>query len=475
MSTIKKIVKNTSALFFAQFITSILGIILSIYIARIVGDINFGKYSFAVAFTSFFAILADLGYHTLLIREVSKDRNQASRYLGNIIVIRIILSIVFFIFIVISINLLGYPEDSKTIVYLIGSSAILTAFAKIFNMIFRSFEKMEYDAFLNTIIMIIKVILSIIVLYLGYGLIEVGFVFLFVSILDVILGFLICNFKFVKPKIIIDFSFWKSSIKIALPICITSIFGIIYIKIDSVMLSIMIGDAVVGWYNASYNLTLGLTPIPDLFMNALLPIMALYSVSKKDTLKILYEKSFKYLFIVGLPIAVGTTILAHKIILLFYGSEYANSIIALQILAWDVILVFLYRCLYYVLISLDKQNSIMAIAGICAMINISLNLILIPSYSYVGAGIATIITEIILLVFFFYVSSKNLYLLPLHKIVIKPIIACVAMGILIYFIYNINFILIVIISVLVYFTILFLLKEITPQEIKMLKSIIKKS
>ena len=475
MSTIKRIAKNTSSLLLAQLIASIFGIVLSVYIARLLGDINFGKYSFAIAFTSFFVIFSDLGYHTLLVREVSKDRNNAAKYLSNVIGIRIILSVIFFIFIIGIINLMGYPNDTKDFVYLFGASAILTAFATVFNMIFRSFEKMEYDALLNTIIMIIKVILSIFVLYLGYGLIEVGFVFLFVSIINVILGFFICHYKFVKPKITIDMSFWKSSIKLALPISLASIFGLIYIKIDTIMLSVMKGDAVVGWYNASYNLTLGLTPIPDLFMNALLPMMALYSISQKEALKNIFEKSFKYLFIFGLPIAVGTTLLADKIVFLIYGNQYMNSIIALQILAWDILLVFLYRCIYYLLISINKQNLVMIVAGSCALINIGLNLLLIPSYSYVGSGIATIITEIILLSFFFYFSSKYIHRIPLHKIVIKPIIACLFMGILIYVLPHLNLFILIVISSLVYFSILYITKAFSQDEIKMIKKIVKRS
>jgi O-antigen/teichoic acid export membrane protein len=475
MSEVKKVAKNTSSLFIAQIISSILGVILSIFIARKIGDINFGKYSFAIAFTSFFVIFSDLGYHTLLVREVARNRDQASRYLSNIIVIRILLSIIFFVFIAILINLMGYPTDTKNIVYLIGGSAILTAFATIFNMVFRAFEKMEYDAFLNTFIMIIKVILSIFVLYLGYGLLEIGYVFLFVSVIDVLLGFVICQFKFVKPKMMVDISFWRTSIKIALPISLASFFGLIYIKIDSVMLSLMKGDAVVGWYNASYNLTLGLTPIPDLFMNALLPMMVFYSTSKKEKLNMIYEKSFKYLFMLGLPIAVGTTLLAEKIIILFYGTEYVNSIIALQILAWDILLVFLYRCIYYALISVNKQNQVMIIAGLSALINIILNLILIPTYSYVGSGIATLATETVLLGCFFYVSSKNIHYIRLHKIIVKPVIACFVMGLIIYFLPRVNFVIVIIISALVYFFILFISKAIDQQEIKMIKHILKRN
>lgn len=475
MNTIQRIAKNTSSLFLAQFISSILGFILSIFIARSLGVALFGKYSFALAFTAFFVIFSDFGYHTLLVREVSKDKSQAYKYLSNIISIRIVLAIIFFILIVILINLMGYPEDTKNVVYLLGFYSILTSFSLIFRMIFRAFEKMEYDGFVGILTNITKFSLGILVLSLGFGLMGLGFAFIFVGVFEVLLSFILCRKKFVNPKMEIDLAFWKDTIKVALPICMAAIFGLIYIRTDTIMLSIMKGDAVVGWYNAAYNLTLGLLPFPDLFMNALLPLMASYSVFQKKSLKRVYEISFKYLFMLGLPLAVGTTLLADKIIFFFYGSQFSNSIIALQILAWDILLLFLYRCMYYLLISIGQQKQIMKIAGICALVNVGLNLALIPLFSYVGAGVATIITELTLLGLFFYISSKNVYRLPLHKIMIRPIIASTLMSILIYIFSDMKFALVVVLSIVFYFIVLYLLGGITQEDTKMLRKVFRKN
>jgi len=68
MNTIQRIAKNTAALFAAQFIVAILSLVLAIVIARSLGDVFFGKYSFALAFTALFALFSDLGYNTLLLK-----------------------------------------------------------------------------------------------------------------------------------------------------------------------------------------------------------------------------------------------------------------------------------------------------------------------------------------------------------------------------------------------------------------------
>ena len=165
MNTIQRIAKNTAALFAAQVVVSILSLVLSIFIARNLGDVVFGKYSFAFAFTALFTVFSDLGYNTLLIREVARDKSQASKYLNNILCIRALMSIVIFAFIVVTINLMGYPADTKNVVYLFGVYTLIVSFSAIFKVTFRAFEKMEYEAGITILSNLIRVSLGLVVLF----------------------------------------------------------------------------------------------------------------------------------------------------------------------------------------------------------------------------------------------------------------------------------------------------------------------
>jgi O-antigen/teichoic acid export membrane protein len=473
MNTVQRIAKNTAALFAAQIIGAIISLVLTIFIARSLGDVIFGKYSFAVAFTAIFAVFSDLGYNTLLIREVARDKTQASKYMNNVLCMRALLSLIIFALIVITINVMGYPADTKNVVYLFGIHTLVVSFSAVFKVTFRAFEKMEYEAYISIFANIIRLALGLVVLFLGYGLIELALVFLFSGVSDILLSLLICKRRFVKPKLEFDLKFWKSTIKIALPLGMLSIFGLIYIRIDTIMLSMMNGDAVVGWYNAAYGLVLAFKPIPQLFSNALFPLRSRYFVSSKDSLKVVYEKTFKYLFILGLPLAVGITLLANRFIILFYGEQFYPSIIALQILAWDVLLIFSYGPLGGLLVSMDRQNEMTIFVGITALVNVILNLILIPPFSYVGAAIATIITETILFGMYVYFVSKHFYALPFRKIVIKPIVAALGMGLFLHFCGSINLILLVSLAATLYFIILYLIGGLSKDDIDLLRQIFK--
>lgn len=473
MNTVQRITKNAAVLYASFIITSLLGLFFSIFIARTLGDIVFGKYSFAIAFTAIFSVFMYLGFNALITREVARDKSRAPKYLGNLAIIRAILCLVGFGAIALIINLMGYPQDVVNVVIIFGIYNMLSAFTELFRATFIAFERMEYVALTSAIRQIVVVGLGLTVLFLGYGLVELATVFIIAGIFDLILSFLICGKRFAKPKLEIDFDFWKRATKIALPISFISIGAIMYIKIDTVMLSVMKGDAVVGWYSAAYNLVLAFKPIPQLLMISLFPLMARFSISSRSSAETICKTSFRYLLILGLPLAMGASLLADRIILLLYGSQFTMSVIALQILAWDILLLFLCECLSYVLVSIDKQNQMAVGIGSCVIINIVLNLILIPPLSYVGAGIATLVTETLLLVSFIYLVSKYLCRLPIHKLMAKPLAACFIMGAFVYLCRGINLPLLIASAAVLYFAILYLMREFSQGDFDLLKAAIR--
>ncbi len=475
MSVVRRIVKNTSALFVAQIVSSAVSLIFGVVIARVLGDTVFGKFAFALAFTEIFSIFSALGYNTLLIREVSRDKNQVNKYVNNIFFFRVLFSLVLYVLIVVTINLMQYPDDTKIAVYLIGIFQLFESLANVFKVTFRAFEKMEYEAVINVSVNLLNLAIMMIILYLGYGLITVSLVYAFIGVVTFLFSLFVCRKKFIAVRWEMDFTFLTKTIGTAISLSMLAIFALIYVKIDTVMLSIMKGDAVVGWYNAAYYLVQGFKPLPQLIMGALFPLMSYSFVSAKDQLKSIFERAFRYLLILGLPLAIGITLLADKIIYLLYGPSFHNSIIALQILSWDVLLVFLYGCISFLLVSIDRQHQMAILAGCTALINVVLNIILIPSYSYIGSAFATIAAESFLLIAYVYLSGHYFHFLPLHRIIIKPLIAAGLMGAFVYIFHNQNIFLVIMVAIAIYFAIMFAIKGFTKDDISLMKSILRRN
>jgi O-antigen/teichoic acid export membrane protein len=239
MNTIQTIAKNSGVLAVAHAITMILSLVLVIFIARSIGDVDFGKLGFAQSFTGILVIFADMGLSTVTIREITRQKELTSKYLSNIFLIKLILSVVTFALIALIINLMHYPADTIMVVYLIGISSILSSLSALSRSIFRAFEKMEFEAFLNISKSIVTTGIGLAVLFSGYGLIAIASVYLVAGIVDLLATLVITAKKFAKPKLEVDFSFWKQIIRLALPFSLTAFIGMIYFQIDIVMLSVM--------------------------------------------------------------------------------------------------------------------------------------------------------------------------------------------------------------------------------------------
>jgi O-antigen/teichoic acid export membrane protein len=477
MNTVQRIVKNTGVLALSQVITSILGFFLLIYIARYLGEVGFGKYSFALSFTTLFTIIANLGLNlglnNYIIRELARNKELTNEYLTNVSVIKLLLSFLTFGFIVLTINLMNYPRDTTYAVYLFGLYMILTSFALTFRSIFQAYERMEYDAAVGVIEYIILFSLVLVVIFSGYGLIELAYVYIFAGIVAVTLSFLIVLIKIAKPKPTIEFSLWKPLVIGSIPFALNALFAVLFFRIDTVMLSVLKDDAAVGIYNAAYNPLLALGVIPSVFIATLYPVMSRYFVSSKDSLETFTGLSSKYMAILGFPVAMGCFVLADRFIALFYAGQFSASIIAFQILAFFIPLRWVSSITGTLLTSINRQSLRTVSVGLSALFNIVLNAIMIPYLSYIGASIATVLSEVFLYFVFIYFINKHYKKLELHKHFVKPLAASLMMGGFMFYLKDANLFLLILLAGLMYFVMLALLRTFTQEDKNIFKQVVK--
>jgi len=477
MNTLQRIAKNVGVKISAKIISKILGFFFIIYVARYLGVEGFGILSFALAFAGIFGVLANFGLGPLAIREVARDKSLARKYLGNIIGIKIILVIIVFGLIALTINILGYPAQTIKVVYLIALFVIFNAFTDIFNSIFQAFEKIEYVSIgmiLNSGLLLLSALLAI---NQGFGIIGFAFLYFFASVIIFGYSFIVSAWKFVKPRIEIDWDFWKSSIKQALPFGLAMFFVTIFYWIDSVMLSLMKGNEVVGWYNVSYRIALFLLFIPQAFTSAIFPVMSRFYLTSQDYLRLSFEKHFKYMAVLGVPIGVGIMLLSRRFILLLFGIEYLNSIVPLQILIWSSVFIFMSQPIANLFNSVDRQVIVTKIVGICVVFNVVLNLILIPKYSLIGASVATVFTEFAVLALCFIWGLKIKYTIStkeLIKIIGSVLIASALMSAFIIYFYDLTLLALVPLAALLYFVVLYIIGGINKEEINLILVLFRK-
>jgi len=473
MSAHRTLAKNTTVLLIANVISYLLGFFTTLYTARYLGVEGFGILSLALAITGIFGVLTDLGLSTLTIREVSRNKSLANKYISNTAILKVFLSILTLGVIALLVNILHYPQTVTSVVYIITLSVVITAFSGIFNSIFQAYEKMEYmslNIMLNAVLMISGVLL---VIFYGLGIVALASVYLFSSLIVFFITFILFSWKFFLPKINIDIKFWKLTLNESLFFGISSILVVIYFYIDSVMLSVMVNNSAVGIYNAAYKLIFVLMFIPNVFLTSIFPVMSQHFETKKDMLKLEYEKSVKYLFAMAMFLFIYVMVFADKIIFIIYGTGYSASIITLQTLIFVLPIIFITYLFGNLLGAINKQRVLLIITCANALLNIVLNLILIPKFSYLGASVATVITEALGFSLMIYYISKTFHKISLINNLFKTIVVSTIVLIIIYYLNtSINWIVVAVIGFFVYALLLYLFGIINRDDIEIVKQMV---
>jgi Membrane protein involved in the export of O-antigen and teichoic acid len=476
MSSLRKIAKNTSVYFIANLFYYLFTFFTTMYTARYLGADNYGILSIALVFYGIFAVISDFGISTLTTREVAKNKSVTSKFVGNTLVLKLILAIIAIGLIFIIVNLSNYSPVTINTIYIVSLSIIVGVFPGIFSSIFQAYEKMEYPS-VNMILTGIFLFLgTLFIIFKGLGVTEFAILNVAVAVIVLVYSLIVYSWRFSLPKIEFDPSFCYKIIKNSIPFGLISLSGMLYTYLDSIILSLLQPMDVVGWYNAAYRLTLVLLFIPAAINVAVFPVMSKYFYSSQNALKLLYERYFKLMLIIGVPIGFGTTLLADKFILLIFGSEFYNSVIILQILVWTMVFTFAGASFVQLFQATNRERYITKISLICVVLNLILNLILIPNFSYIGASFATLFTEIVLVLYIVRVSYKIGYGFPIKKvlsILSKILFSSLVMCILIISLKNLNLIILIILSIFIYFLTLFLVGGIDEDDKNIIQQLTK--
>jgi O-antigen/teichoic acid export membrane protein len=410
MGKTNTIVKNTALIFASRVITALLGFAATLMIARHFGVEDYGKFALALSFVALFIPLGDLGMDILLTREVAKAKESLKNILGNVLAIKLILAVVFLGLVVSVVNLMGYGGLTKSLVYVAAVSAILTFTANSFISSFRAFERMEYEAVSSVLAKLLTAVAVFALIFLNKNLLWMMWAQVMGGALLLLSSLFFLRSKFATPSLRMEFSLWKKLITGGLPFALTYFMVMVYFKIDSVMLSKMVGDEAVGAYNAAYNIVFALMIISSAIVGSIFPAITYNYFQDKEYSQKILTGGLKYSLILSFPFALGGTILAKKVIFLIYGQAYTSSILALQIIIWVVPVIFVTNLLGNCLGAINRQKEVLYVALANALLNVILNLILIPRFSFYGSAAATLVTELFGMVILLRLISQEFQL-----------------------------------------------------------------
>lgn len=472
----KSILKNTAVLMGSQVITWTMSFILLLFLPRYLGPVDYGRLYVAGSIMTIFLLIIDFGGRYSISKEVARNKDKVGEIAVSAIGIRILLWIISFIVLLIFVAITNYHPLEKTLILIFGVSMLWEGIRQVLWSCFQGFEKMRFPAIGNISEQVFITTVAIIALLLGANFLVIGIIYT----LGRLINFLIhVKYSSLIIKDIPKFKFSESFkiIKKGIPYFFWSIFGIIYYRVDAIMLSFMTPENIVGAYGAAYRFFDILMFIPSIFSVAVFPIFSrIYK--DKENLASTTTKSIDFIIIAGIPVSILIFIFAPEIINLFYGlKQYTSSVIVLKIFAIGVILVYIDMILGTAILASDKLKEWTLVALGAVFVNIGFNYIMIPfTQQYynnggIGAAIATLITELFVMLWALKITPKENFIGAKPMTIIKAILAGIFTFLLLTLVKQVQIFWIVeaFLGISAYVALLLLFRVFEPKEIKFFK------
>ncbi len=403
----RSIFKQSSFLVMAQGISRVIGFFYTIFLARNLEVSEFGIIATALAYFSIFSVFADFGFNRYLIKEISQDHVKAPKLLFTVTLIRLSLTTV--LFAVFSVFLYLFDPDSmrRCVILLAILAVVPQAISFSIDSIFVALRKLQLSSISFVILSISTSLIGGYLVSLGYGPIGV----IVATIIGQSIYLLSLIFFLRKLKIGITFNEEltgaKKILKGSLPFGILGVLGLLYFRVDIILLSYLKGNFDAGIYGAAYKFLEAIVFIPSAAGTALFPVTASLILSDRQKVLDLYKKTSKILFLLGLVISLCFIFILPIIISVFLP-QYHDSVQVVKILALTVPFLFLISPQGAILMSDDKSLKALIVISIFNLgLNILLNLLFIPQYGLIASAWITVISDILgFTIFYFYIRRK---------------------------------------------------------------------
>jgi O-antigen/teichoic acid export membrane protein len=407
----------------ARVLSRLIAFVTVIATMNHLGEAGFGNFQALVNYTALVAVLVDLGFNTLYVREGARHPAEIGRYLSNLLSARILLALVALVVLAAALNLAGLG-------WLLLPGFVLMVLTSYSNLLRNTFYALQQLSFEAVAIVLESVILLGLVLY---GIAQRSGVAYFIWAYAASYGFSCAYFvtvilarRMAAIRWRLELAFLRRWFWEGLPFALTFVLTTLYFKIDVPILLAIKGADQTGIYSSAYKPFEALIFVPMTLLQVVFPVLSIYHRSSPERLRQTVERFFKALVLLGWPTTVGTVLLAPgltHLLRLFNDAEEP-----LRILAVGFVVLFVNNAFIGALNSMDKQVLFTYAAGISVVVNVALNVVLIPFYGYDGAAWATVLTEVALAVTGYVLTTRHMGRIAVLGLSWRPLLAGLVMG-----------------------------------------------
>ena len=441
MSLTQKVAYNTVIQIVGKVVTTLLSLVLVASLTRYLGVSGYGQYTTIFGYLAFSGVLADFGFFWILVREIAKPDADIDKVASNILTLRSIVGVAVYGISILVAYFIPEYAGFTTGIAITALASFWMALNSTYVGIFQNRLRMDKAVITDILGRAIVVAITLFLIHRGDGINQILWAYAVGNVVNFFANAWLGR-AYVRFRLRFDFDYWLELFQQAWPMGIVLVLTLLYFKIDTLMLSLMKTSYDVGIYGPPYKVLEILLLIPSIFMGNVFPIITRYLHQKDDRVHNAIQKSFDFLTLLAVPIVIGVIYIAPQIIKIVAGQEFvvahtippvfglpATSVTALQILIVAVCLSFLSNLFGYIVIALGKQAKMIRPYIIFVVFNVISNLLLIPRFSYIGAALTTVLTEVLVLYFSWKVSHEYLEIKLNLGIIWKTLVSGLIMGI----------------------------------------------
>ncbi|WP_088331574.1 flippase [Lacimicrobium sp. SS2-24] len=387
---VSKAFSNSSWLMLEKALTMPLGLVLSILLARHLGVEQLGKYSYLLSLVALIGPIGAMGLSSLITRELINHPEKEHRLLGASFIARMLGGVIGLL----CLCVYAQWQDGDEVVWLslLAVSQLFNAFSVI-DFWFQSRVEVKYSVFsrLAAIVTLFGLRVGAVLLDASLGL----FIWLY-AMEQVLVGLMyVLTYSIKGQKLLdwqIDFNTAGSLLKRSYWLIFSGFAAIIYLRIDMVMLNQLIGDQATGLYAVASRVSEIWYFIPAALVSSFFPLLLKVRLSSYQQYQNKLQKLCDGLFVLSLSIILPVVLLAEFFIVLLFGEDFTESAQILEVHIFAGLFIFMRALLSKWLIAEELFKFSLVSQGMGAVVNVALNLWLIPQYGAIGAAWATLLS-----------------------------------------------------------------------------------
>jgi O-antigen/teichoic acid export membrane protein len=468
MKQSQRIVKNAVFGIGASLIGGLVYLATVLIIARMVSVVEFGKYSFVLAFAMFFQLLADAGLPRMMIREIAKDPESLVPVVGAGASLIWVVSLAVILLIALIVPFLHFGTDVKIAILVMSTATMATFHSAGYSAVLRAFEDNELN-YLGFVLHKL-LLLGLIVLAIKSKMGLVGFV-----VAHLVSNVLLWNFYhilvsrlYARIPLRIDVPLWKSLLIAGLPMGGGVMLRQLALQLDILILTWMTNLTTVGLFSGPYRISMALRTIPQ---NLALPLYPLYSRTahlSPARFKEAYQWSVKFFALISIPLAAFFIAWSKPILQLALGPKFLPALPAMQLLGLGLVPFFLSTLFQYLFAALDEQRRFLVSTCVGSALRIILLIMLIPRFGFAGPAMAFVCAETVIVGIWMFQLKRLGFPANLGNVIWRPLAAGLAMTLVLFaaseqpLLWRIPG---AVLSIIVYAVVLFALKTFSTEEI----------